>query len=347
MKRCIFSRNAFCSVHKENTMKMKNILLVVLLFFIASISKAYTNDEISFDGTSDVIYIQDNSISYMTEITVEAWVKVNSFSATKNGGNEIWQFIIFKKNVLEHYNEGFAIYFDEKNRRFAASVASAEGIQAVVVNQKASVELNSWYHVAMTANSKEIKLFVNGTLVKSASTGFPLNFGNEEVFIGGRTKILKDKDFEGRFCGSIKNVKIWNRVLDNKEIMNSDDFSKDLVISGEITRENNLLRFVEKNSKEIQSEAIEINQDFTAEIVPNPVHSEAKLNLNLKKSGTISLKIYDITGKERFILFEGFSEKGEYSYNISNLLVQETNSSYFCKIDFEGNSKVIKFIILK
>ncbi len=328
-------------------MKMKIKLLVVSLFFILSISKAFTNDEISFDGINDVIYIQDNDITNLNEITAEAWVKVNSFSATKNGGNLIWQFIIFKKNVLEHFNEGFAIYLDEKNKRFAASVASAEGNQAVVVNKKASVELNKWYHVAMTANSKEIKLFVNGTLVKSASTGFPLNFGNEEVFIGGRTKILKDKDFEGRFCGSIKNVKIWNRVLDEKEIMNNDDFSKDIVLSGEITSENNVLKLVEKNSKEVQCEVIEVNQDFTAEIVPNPIQNEAKLNLNLKKSGIISIKIYVITGKERLILFEGFSEKGEYSYNISNLLVQETNSSYFCKIDFEGNSKVIKFIILK
>lgn len=337
----------FALFYKENRMKMKIELLVVSLFFILSISKAYTNEEISFDGTSDVIYIQDNSISYLTEITAEAWVKVNSFSATKNGGNLIWQFIIFKKNVLEHFNEGFAIYLDEKSKRFAASVASAEGVQAVVVNQKASVELNTWYHIAMTANSKEIKLYINGTLVKSAETGFPLNFGNEEVFIGGRTKILKDNDFEGRFCGSIKDVKIWNRTLGENEIMNNDDFAKDIVLSGWITRENNLLKLVEKKRREVQSEAIEVNQDFTAEIVPNPIQNEAKININLKKSGIISLKIYDITGKERLVLFEGFSEKGEYSYNISNLLVQETNSSYFCKIDFEGNSKVIKFIILK
>jgi len=328
-------------------MKMKIKLFVVSLFFILSISKSYTNDEINFDGINDVIYIQDNNISYLTEITAEAWVKVNLFSSPKYGGNQIWQFIIFKKNVLEHFNEGFAIYLDEKNKRFAASVASAEGVQAVVVDQKTSVELNKWYHVAMTANSKEIKLFVNGTLVKSAETGFPLNFGNEEVFIGGRTKILKDKDFEGRFCGSIKDVKIWNRTLDDKEIKNNDNFSKDIVLSGKITRENNVLKLVEKNSKEIQSEGIEVNQDFTAEVFPNPIQNEARLNLSLKKSGIINIKIYDITGKERLILFEGFSEKGEYSYNISNLLVQETNSSYFCKIDFEGNSKVIKFIILK
>ena len=129
--------------------------------------------------------------------------------------------------------------------------------------------------------------------------------------------------------------------------MGNTDLSEDLVLSGEVSRENNILRFVENKREKIVDENIEINQDFTAEIFPNPFHSEAKLKLNLKKSGNISIKVYDISGRERFALFEGYAEAGNYSYIISNLLVQETNSSYFCKIDFEGNSKVIKFIVLK
>lgn len=328
-------------------MKNKIKLLVISVLLIISTSTAYSIDEINLDGINDVLYFQDNTISNLTEITIEAFVKVSSFSTPKYGGNHIWQFILFKKNRLEHFNEGFALYLDEKNKRFAASVASSEGVQAVVVDKKSSVELDKWYHVAMTADSKEINLFVNGILVKSASTNFPLNFANEEVFIGGRAKILRNSAFEGRFCGSIKNIKIWKRILKADEIMGNTDLSEDLVLSGEVSRENNILRFVENKREKIVDENIEINQDFTAEIFPNPFHSEAKLKLNLKKSGNISIKVYDISGRERFALFEGYAEAGNYSYIISNLLVQETNSSYFCKIDFEGNSKVIKFIVLK
>lgn len=325
---------------------------VILFFAIAFNGIAYSNDECSFNGIDDVLYFQENSISNLREITVEVCVKVNSFSACKSGANEIWQFIVFKKNKLDHFNEGFAIYLDEKNERFATSVASAKGIQAVIVDKKHSVELGRWYRLRMSANSKEIKFFVDGVLVKSAPTGFPLDFDSEELFIGGRTKILKDKDFEGRFCGSIKNIKIWSKVLDEDDLENENSCEKNIVISADITRSNGLL-CLKNSSFEVQDleaqniEAIEDVSDFSAQILPNPVQNEAKLNLNLKRSGNLCVKVFDIAGKEHLTLFEGYAEKGDFSFNISNLLVQVTNSYYFCKIDFEASSKIIKFIVTK
>ncbi len=81
-------------------MKNKIKLLVISVLLILSTATAYSIDEINFDGINDVLYFQDNTISNLTEITIEAFVKVNSFSTPKYGGNDIWQFIYLRRTVL-------------------------------------------------------------------------------------------------------------------------------------------------------------------------------------------------------------------------------------------------------
>ncbi len=51
-------------------------------------------------------------------------------------------------------------------------------------------------------------------------------------------------------------------------------------------------------------------------IFPNPTHGDALLNLNLSKAGNISVKVYDMQGKEAMNVFEGWLNAGETQLTI-------------------------------
>lgn len=63
-------------------------------------------------------------------------------------------------------------------------------------------------------------------------------------------------------------------------------------------------------------EKFELSQNY-----PNPFNAKTVINWQIPKSGNVSIKIYDITGKEIYTLINGYKEAGYYATNLdaSNL----------------------------
>ncbi len=78
---------------------------------------------------------------------------------------------------------------------------------------------------------------------------------------------------------------------------------------------------------------------------PNPFNPSTKINFALPKSGLVTLKIYDITGKEVATLVNEVKNVGTYSvdFNASNL----SSGMYFYKISVNGFSEVKKMSLIK
>lgn len=78
---------------------------------------------------------------------------------------------------------------------------------------------------------------------------------------------------------------------------------------------------------------------------PNPFNSSTKIKYILPKASNVSLKIYDILGREVKTIFEGYQKSGEYEllFNSENI----TSGVYFytLKTDYGTSSK--KMILLK
>jgi len=78
---------------------------------------------------------------------------------------------------------------------------------------------------------------------------------------------------------------------------------------------------------------------------PNPFNPTTKINFALPKSGLVSLKVYDITGKEVATLLNEVKNVGTYSvdFNAANL----SSGIYFYKMSVNGYSEVKKMSLIK
>ena len=78
---------------------------------------------------------------------------------------------------------------------------------------------------------------------------------------------------------------------------------------------------------------------------PNPFNPTTKIKYQIPIDGMVSLKIYDIRGREVLTLVNKVQRKGEYEINFdaSNL----ANSLYFCWLNIAGYSRTIKLILQK
>ncbi|MFH0733482.1 MAG: T9SS type A sorting domain-containing protein [bacterium] len=92
----------------------------------------------------------------------------------------------------------------------------------------------------------------------------------------------------------------------------------------------------------------EINNQPTFELMqnyPNPFNPETKIRYNVKNNDFVSLRIYDILGKEVAVLVDNVQNEGKYevTFNGTNL----SSGIYFCKLKSGNLIKTKKMLLLK
>lgn len=75
------------------------------------------------------------------------------------------------------------------------------------------LEANRWYHFTGTFDGNEIKVFIDGELRGSATVGGPIDDPGLDLYVGA-------DDAGSFFNGTMDEVMIWNRALDEGEILN-------------------------------------------------------------------------------------------------------------------------------
>ena len=82
-----------------------------------------------------------------------------------------------------------------------------------VVTSNSSVQAGNWSHVAITGNGGNLKLYVNGILEQTLSTGTAItNYATPELVLGLATETASN------FMGQIDDVNVYNRALTDTEI---------------------------------------------------------------------------------------------------------------------------------
>jgi hypothetical protein len=158
---------------------------------------------LSFDGINDWVTVADAaSLDLTNRLTVEAWVYPTALNS--------WETVALKEAGSEL---AYALYGDNNggaSRRPGAWIRI--GGTSTSALGTATLPVNTWTHLAMTYDGAQVRLFVNGTQVRSvartgsiaASTG-PLRIGGNAVWT----------EF---FNGRIDEVRIYNRALTATEI---------------------------------------------------------------------------------------------------------------------------------
>jgi len=213
-------------------------------------------------------------------------------------------------------------------------------------------------HVTKTDSNFNVLEERNIKILLRVLKTFDFILGNNCFTICG----IANTDIENRIGGFIMEIDSKLKVLSYKEYINDLRvssfssirlcFDKGYATVGSITpiifgynnilitktdsSGNSVLLGIKHTSSEIQN-SFNLKQNY-----PNPFNSQSKIEFDLIKSGNVILKISDILGKEIEILFNGYLEKGNHSFDFkpkSNL----SSGVYFYTIEFKTPSgKIIK-----
>ena len=150
---------------------------------------------LKFDGTDDYVDC-GNDFTITNQLTLEAWVKMNSYTTFPRiaGAENAWMLYITnsaRNHRLTFYGSGIDTPFPN------------------------SPNLNDgkWHHVAAVYDGDGIDGYVDGVYVGTiAKSGNLDDIGSTPVTIGGRTTGARTLD------GAIREVRIWNSVRNQDEI---------------------------------------------------------------------------------------------------------------------------------
>ncbi|MCW8849592.1 MAG: lamin tail domain-containing protein, partial [Melioribacteraceae bacterium] len=100
----------------------------------------------------------------------------------------------------------------------------------------------------------------------------------------------------------------------------------------------------------IDNETIKLPKEYKLyQNYPNPFNNETIINFEIPKKSKVSLKIFDLLGREVSTLFEGIKEAGIYqiSFNTSNLTNPLSSGIYFYRFISKDFVNTKKMILLK
>jgi hypothetical protein len=163
-----------------------------------------------FDGVDDYVEIPHNAAQLGANLskgfTISAWINARSIGENKGQ--------VFNKATNANGGDGFNIYMETTNRiKFnIKGTEHASGNNVVLYQQ--------WYHILYTLSSANLcNLYINGVLTGTANQDLSAGGGIAGITTTNAMRIgnrAGGTDFT--FDGSIREVKMWNRVLSTTEI---------------------------------------------------------------------------------------------------------------------------------
>ncbi len=82
---------------------------------------------------------------------------------------------------------------------------------------------------------------------------------------------------------------------------------------------------------------------FSLDVAPNPFRNNTKISYSIKTAGTVTIKVYDITGKEIATLKNGYANVGSHS------VIWKTGAKagvYICKLTANNSTLIHKITVL-
>jgi phospholipase C len=281
-------------------------------------------------------------------------------SNTSNAGKE--SFLINKGGIGKETagnNLNFGIWLNEKEH-LTGGFETKNGKDFFVVSENKYKD-NTWHHVLLTYNQSVLKLFVDKNLQAEKNTQGEIPDDNNLPFIRLGANFLKQNNF---YVGSIDNVLLWNRSLNENEISSfftTKDIPPGSIVDIGLNTTN--IKYDNKNSP------LNFNGTnyFDLKVVPNiteglikPFHLKNTKTPNLKYGPLVyetsynygfmdgfilaqndnTLKPNDIAKKDNHTIVMGYynnSEIGPYWFLASNFVLADNFFSSTRQTDLTNN----------
>jgi len=168
-------------------------------------------------SSSQYAYITDadqTGLDLTSTFTLEGWIKFESF------GNS-WNWFIFKANgSLSADKRSYFFGYEYSDKSLRLGIYNGTKINQSQVSWEP--ELDTWYHVAVTFDSNQVKFFVNGSQQGTTQTNTYSSANNGSAdFNFGTDKNTFYTD------GKFDDWRVWNDVRTPTEI--ADNYKKELV----------------------------------------------------------------------------------------------------------------------
>ena len=154
-----------------------------------------------FDGTGDYITVADNAAFEMdADFTIEAFFYCQSLPGAGQFADIITKGAasIFQPYYIFIRDSGLLVFYSSSN-----------GSSWDVANNVSfgTIQVGRWHHVAVSRVSTNLRMFFDGALITTITSGAALTDNNRAVTIGARSDGTEDK-----FVGWISNVRIVKGV---------------------------------------------------------------------------------------------------------------------------------------
>ncbi|MEK7562841.1 MAG: LamG-like jellyroll fold domain-containing protein, partial [Patescibacteria group bacterium] len=169
---------------------------------------------VSFDGTDDYVHVGTSFPLFLktTPITISAWIKPASFSASVGTIVGRWSYLV---------SPGWVLAVDSTGKLFFIETDS-QGNNYFYATGNQTLAANKWYHVVVAYNgnvaASGIQTYVNGV----ADTMTPTTLGTADPGVLAATNLEIGRrggtSSAVPFSGNIDDVRIYNRALSPAEI---------------------------------------------------------------------------------------------------------------------------------
>ena len=165
-----------------------------------------------FDGASD--YIQTNGLndySGYTGLTISTWMYSGDLTSNKT--------IASNWGAVANSDYGWLIFTGQFVDYKISFLQSANGTNYNRLDNSTNLNENQWYYVTCVWESGSAKIYIDGNLDGSDTSGVPTSIYGTDY----PTLIGADADGSGgaiirRFNGNLANFAIWSRALSASEI---------------------------------------------------------------------------------------------------------------------------------
>ncbi|NCI46602.1 HYR domain-containing protein [Sediminibacterium sp. WSJ-3] len=157
-----------------------------------------------FDGVDDEIRIANSASLNSNSFTLETWMFPTSASPAM-------QSVVSKATVSP--DKGFIFPRTDDGWMNCAVWLTVNGVwQSYAVPFPG---LNKWTHVATTYDGFDLRIYINGLLVKSENLPGNVNWSSADMILGGQPGYVQ------HYKGKLDEMRIWNRALSQCELQNN------------------------------------------------------------------------------------------------------------------------------
>lgn len=155
---------------------------------------------LTFDGSNDMVTVADAaSLDLTAGMTIDAWVRPEVIGD--------WSTVVLKEAAG---GLAYGLYASDNGSRAAGYVNVGGGDEAAF--SPGDISTGTWTHLALTFDGASLRLYVDGTLVRTTAVSGPIRTTTRALRIGGNAV------WGEWFSGTIDEVNVYDRALTPAEI---------------------------------------------------------------------------------------------------------------------------------